>query len=422
MNLKIKIFIFLIFLITIRGFSQKSIDITLNSDEKYEKEILLKMVRGERDTRDIKGSRIKRDRDEEMKLPMILNWDKTNRLITLTFKKYDERGNEFIYLFPNEWYYKEVKKKDNKVWFGKKLNKNTTEKRIVKQGIDTKKLIHLKLEDENDVIKKLEVKDPDSELSFNFRESPARKEGICKISMNLYVGSKIPKNDQSSREIELEYLAELTLNITLKDICYDYDVTGFSSEIQTLQNEKDDIVKEMNVLNLYNCTILLEDKEITKKSYGEEPEKNGVDKQYEKYANCDNLKKLMESYNQALIAKNNAITEYNKKLDELKQDCLKEKQKQKQISKPKEEEKEEEKEINCNKLSGVNDMLAKLRFNISKQIYGQPLTDAQRDSHYRTYQRIIKDYKDKDSGYQNCSKYYEAFEEWCKAIEDLLKK
>jgi RNA recognition motif-containing protein len=141
-------------------------------------------------------------------------------------------------------------------------------------------------------------------------------------------------------------------------------------------------------------------KELSEKPLGNEKELTGnfKEKQYVQYTDCESLKGAIQTYNNLLEARNNAIRSYNTKLDERKRKCP---------TTPLSPS-----SVVCNNVYQANEKLTELLLDIRNNKQGS--TAAFR----REFEKIKNNVE--DHAYKKC-KEYKVFEDLCRRIETRLK-
>lgn len=394
--MKLKLLLFLLFIANLNGFSQEIIKLLPNKD--VETVITLRPV-------------LNTGVGEALNVPVLLNWDKESKIIKVQFRGDRIVSGKFIYAFPRLMFYKDVAKEKRDVWFDKGMKNKYMTDRTVAKSINLESFAYVRLEGTNDKIMTLVSGDADSKWIFNFRESVLKENDICKIPMTLYVASRQPKKAKSEKIRKMEYQAKFTLNISLIDICYASVVaniiTQLNTEIEKFQKQQENATNYIEKVTNLPCNRIIELNNLPR---GEEREYENIkDKQY---ADCDNLKEAILIYNEALAARNNAINNYNTKLDKRKQECREE-----AIRLAAEEEegrrKKEQVEITCSVLDRANKTLMSLGYRIK--------SSKQKDlPAFRQEFERIKGQID-DTKLNTCNAY-EAYRTHCAEIEKLLKK
>jgi len=374
MNIKMFLFFLFVVNISVRGFSQEDITIQLVPKKEYEKLLTFRPSPGE---------------GKEVRLPLAVSWDFDTKLIKVEFRSNRNNPEIFIYSFPKLMFHKNVMKIKKDVWFDKGMKKYSKDK-TVEKSIDNETLVNVKLEEENNTIKTLEFRDPESKMTFYFREIASKKGSICKIPIKLYVASKETK---SKRDKKIEYPIKFTLCITLQDFCDNPDfnsiVESLLSEIENMRTQQETITSELGLLPNLSCAKI---KELKDMPSGKEKEFNP--NKNPQYNNCEYLKTVIKIYNETLGNRNNAIRNYNNKLSEIKRKCS------------------GAENINCKILYQTNEKLAELLLDIKNS------NQTNLSSFKQEYEKIKKNVADPD--YKKC-KEYKAFEDLCNRIDARLK-
>jgi len=373
--MKIKLLLFFLIAITIKGFSQLNIDIYISLVPMKESQTTIPL-------RPISGT------GKEINIPATLQWYNKDGILKLELKG-GSAEEMFIYSFPNNQNYKKLMKERKEIWFDKKMIKKFMKTKMVEGCVNNNTLENVILDENDNILKALEFSDPQSKLTYFFRKN----EDNCKIPMTLYVASRENIKPKSLRDRKIEYPAKFTLNIIFKEICENPDlnkvINYLDVEMLKLLKQKNEVLAALDSVYDLPCSKI---KELKPKTIGKEEKFTGTKDQ--QYNECENLKESINDYNETLEARNNAINFYNSKLDERKQKCS-------GTSGATE---------NCRTLYQINEKLTELLLDIknSKQNSASLL---------QKYERIKNAV---GTEYKSCKKEYSTFLDLCSRIEKRL--
>lgn len=373
------LFFFLLLIVSFSGYSQES-KIALAPDKEIDATVALSPYKGN---------------GNSISLPAVLNWNKKTNTLEIQFKGINA-ANRFIYFFPKESNFEEIKKQDKQIWFSKEIKIRAT---AVERYIGNLKN-NVRWKNEFTDLREFSLSGPAPlrECRFQFDlESP--NVNNCRITMKIYVASQ--ENDKkrflffqttSKRDRKIEYMSEVTLDITLQDKC---ENSGVQSRIESIMKEMEVIQagtartkSEAEELSKMNCRIIRGLK--NKLPFGNNEKYDIINEQYNE---CESLKKIIGEYNAAIDTYDNAIYDYNNRLEKRKLQC--------------------DTTIDCSSVKSANSQLMELYFQIEKS------EKEDLSSFESKYLEIRK--KVSDQIHKNC-KEYAAFKEWSTAIDKLLKK
>jgi hypothetical protein len=371
---KIKLFICILLVASLKVFSQGSTDVYVN-------------VVPQRDCKTTIPLQPAFGIGKEAALPVTLNWDNNIGQIKIAFTG-DDSDELFIYAFPKKLPYSKVMKEKNDLWFDMKIIKKYAKDKKVIPCINESALVSVQSDGANDVIKALEFRDPESRLTFYFK----MKGDNCKIPMTLYVASRETVKANSPRYKKIEYPVKFTLNILLLEICEGPElkkvIDYLNAERENLLSQKNEVDAALDLLYELPAAKL---KELPTKTMGKEERFIGTKDQ--QYNECDNLKESINKYNEALEDRNNTIIVYNTILSEKKQKSS------------------GGHAIDCRVLYQVNEKLTELLLDIKN---GKQSTSSLKQKYDRIKSVVTADYK-------TCKKEYGAFVDLCDRIEKRLK-
>ena len=377
MNAKV-LFPFLLLAVSFRGFSQES-KIILTPDKEISATITLNPIQGNGDA---------------INLPVVLTWNKKENSIDFQFKGINA-PNRFIYFFTNKNYsFEEIKKLDKQIWFSRDIKKHTN----VEKCLDHPDNIRWKNDFSN--IKESSLGGQAPLIKCEFRLALQNLDATnFSIPMRIYVASKenyitrfLFFQSTSKRDRKIEYMAKVSPEITLLDVC---ESPGLKSIIEELTKEMEDIrvittltTSETEELSSLSCEKIK--KLNNKETFGEDKKYSIKDEQY---IECKNLEQMVEEYNAAIDTCDNAVSIYNEKLEKRKKAC--------RIIPP-----------GCELVKAANKQLMDLYYRI-EQSEKNDLPSFEPE--YREIRKKINDQ------HKICVEY-PAYKEWCNAIDKLLKK
>ena len=377
---KTKILLFLLFVVRIDGFSQDHITVALYPRTECEITISLQPSLG-------KG--------KEVNLPITLKWEKENKAVKIEFKGDRNSPERYIYAFPKLMFCKDVKKTRKEIWFDKALKQKTVER-----SIDNNALVNLVLEGDNDAIKTLVFRDPESRMTFYFKESSSQEGDYHIIPIKLYVASKEPIKPKSETDRKIEYLAKFTLHLALlENICESPElkkmITELDEHVKEIQNDIDQIKSETTDLARLSND---QKKDLDyRQPDGKEKKINISDKQYIVYRDCEKLKTSVTKYNAILDSYDKTVTAYNNKLGVSSSSASSSSSSSSSAS--------------CQSLKTANEKLMNLYYRIEQS----------KKTNLSSLQSEYNKIKQQTEINEKC-KEYAAYKEWCKGIEKLLKK
>ena len=380
--MKIKLLLIFLLAITINGFSQLNIDLYINlvSMKETQTTIPLRPVSGQ---------------GKEITIPATLFWYNKDGKLKLELKG---GGAEemFVYAFPAKQEYKKLMKNTKEIWFDKKMIKKFLKKKMVEGCVDNNMLAGATLDENDNLIKALELRDPESRMTWFFNKNGEN----CKIPMTLYVASRENVNPKSTRSRKIEYPTKFTLNIFFKEICdapeLNKVVDYLDAEMLKLLHQKNEVLAALDSVYDLPCAKI---KELKQKTVGKEEKFTGTKDQ--QYNDCENLKQSINDYNETLEARNNAIYFYNSKLDERKQKCA---------TTPTTTTGGGTE--NCRTLYQINEKLTELLLDVKNV----------KQSNIASFQQKYENIKGTvGTEYKSCKKEYNTFLDLCSRIEKRLK-
>ena len=384
--MKIKLFFLLMLAATISGFSQPKKEIDVFSDKAFETTIDLRAFFG-------KGN--------EITVPVSILFSEQEKRFEIKFKGNSDNGGKFIYSFSETMFYKDVMKKNPKIWFDKGLKNKD---KAVERSIDPAALENVKSERAKESIRMLDLGDPGSTLTFSFVKDPKDSTKTCKIPIRLYAAKKQLQKAKSEKDRKIEYLTKFTLIITVQEICEQPElrktIEDVTTEIKKLESQEEDVAVELELLPDLFCPCHKVKGLKEKESDNKERITNIIDPRYEQFADCKNLQTTITDYNLILSARNKAISAYNARIKELKKNC-----KDPIIETP-------PPPIQCSLVSQANKKLATLLLKIKNEEQALPASK-------REFESIKKTVEDPD--FQRCEEY-NGFKDFCSRIGERLKQ
>ena len=381
-----KIIFFLLLLpISFSGWSQVN-KIDLYSDAEYSANIRLRQNQGDGD---------------EITLPILMNWDKKKNVIQVEFLS--NNSDNYIYLFPKVEFFRDIRKKEPKIWFSKKIKKDSPEATVYKYQSN---LNNVAISDEITKVNYYALKDPNANMQFKFDVLDPSVNN-CFVLFRVFIASRefekrrflfIPL--QPKRDRKIQYMSEITFEITLHDVCASAEllkiINDLKDETEVMHNKAKEISAEFSGLSNLPC-LKISDLS-NKQQIGKEKTINFInDERYKQYNDCDNLKEVIADYNAAIEIHDNAAGNFNAILKRRKQDCT--------------EVLPLLKTIDCRSIEAANNKLMALYFKIEQS----ELTDL--SSFQSEYDQITKGVTNNEK----CSSF-EAYKIWRSGIEKILKK
>ena len=380
--MKIRLFIFLLLALCLKGFPQLNMDIyiSLTPQKEFTTTIPLRPASGA---------------GKEVNLPVYLTWYGNDGTVKIEFR--GESSEElFIYSFPKKVSYKKIEKERKDVWFDKKMVKKYMKDKTVEKGINENNLSGIRFDEPNDMIKTLEFRDPESKITCFFR----KEEESCRLPMTFYVASRENMSAKSPRNKKVEYPAKFTMNIMFKEVCESPDLNRIieylDGEMLKMLNQKNAVIAALDSVYDLPCSKV---KDLKPKIVGKEEKFTGSKDQ--QYNECVNLRESINDYNETLEARNDAINFYNTKLEERRQKCggtggtV--------SSAPSED---------CRALYQINEKLTELLLDIKNC----------KQSDLAAYKQKYEKMKSGiGAGYKSCKKEYNTFIDLCSRIDKRLK-
>ena len=238
-------------------------------------------------------------------LSVRLNWDKKNNLITVTFKN---NSGGYFYFFDIGATFSKIKELQKNVWFGKEIGKEVSR---VEKYLNDDDLINVT---PTETLNSIECLDYNSSQTFQFRLKSPEKNS-CKIAMKVYVASNKKKFFLFKRNEKIEYMSNITLDITLSTPPPQVDCLKLENGLvlSTDKVKKSTIEVEKDYQKLINSPC-----ESKKKKFKEKKNEQYniyIVKDNNEYSICKNAKSIIDSYNAEVNSYNNTILKYNTYLD-----------------------------------------------------------------------------------------------------------
>jgi len=375
------VFFFLLFAVSFRGFSQEKYEIPLVQNEEYSTVIKV----------------------GEANIPILFYWDKEDNSILIQFKGINN-PDQFLYFFPKTEVLDKAKKKDKQIWFGNNLRKEGK----VNKCVDN--LVNVVWKNVSDDVKESTLGGPApmKKCEFLFKIQDAEL-GNCNIAMRAYLAVTEKEKGASKRPRKIDYVSNMILDISLYEVCRSPVLKNI---IDTLAKKTADVRENITNINSEADSLAkmackdVRDRKV--KPLVAEANKLDVitDERYAHYNNCTTLKDAIIEYNLALIACDNTIKEYNKKLQN----------KQRQCKVP--VDGVELKKGDCELIRVANRDLMNLFYKIEQ---GEK-------SSFPAFRTEFDAIKKSTVGCEKCKndkeykEAYKAYESWCSGIEKLLKK
>ena len=383
--MKKKIILYLFLLpICISGFSQEY-QIDLYSNAEYSKNIQLRPARG---------------RGDEVTIPIVLSWDKKKGTIHVELKS--NNSDNYIYFFPKTDFFRDTKKNEPTIWFSREMKRNSPEELIYKYW---KNLENVVVNDELTKVKYYSLKDPGANMVFDFDVyDPNRKS--CLMELRLYVVSPELKRRRflfiplsSKRDRKLQYLSEVSLSISLHDICESAELQNvivlLTEETAKLQSTTSTVISDLNAITDLPCSKINGLKNM--QPIGQDSLIIDIThERFIQYNECENLKTEIAKYNTAIVNHDEAVRNYNTMLSNLKKKCT-------TVAPPS--------RVDCSSIEAANKKLMALYYKIEQS------NTSDLSFFLAEYEQITKNVV----GNEKC-KSYEAYKTWRSGIEKILNK
>jgi hypothetical protein len=376
-----RLFFFLLFVVSFRGFSQEKYEIPLVQGEEYNTFIKI----------------------DEISIPVVFNWDKEDNSILIQFRGINV-SDKFLYFFPKTEILDKAKKKDKQIWFGNNIRKEGK----VSKCVDN--LVNVVWKNVSEDIKESTLGSPApiKKCEFLFKVQDAEI-GSCSFALRAYLAITEKEKGASKRPRKIDAMSNIVLDISLYEIC----------KSPTLKNIIDTIAKKTANVNEDILNIAAEADSLARlvckdvrdrkvKPFVAETNKLNIitDERYAHYNNCINLKTVIAEYNLALIACDNTIKDYNKKLQD----------KQRKCKLP--VDGVELKKGDCELIKVANRDLMNLFYKMEQgEKNNFPALKTEFEGIKKTIIGCERCKNDKE--YNDA---YKAYESWCNGIEKLLKK